>query len=118
MAFEKGNTYGKNTKRGKGKKTIAKESLESLHKIGINPLETSKEIIDSLVNNTDLKNNEKLNLLSILTSLYKYELLTRAEEIKLDELQQENEILKEENQELNNFIGTPQELLQKLKEEN
>lgn len=35
MGFEKGNMYGKYTKRGKGKKTIIFESLEKLNKIGI-----------------------------------------------------------------------------------
>jgi predicted nuclease with TOPRIM domain len=120
MAFEKGNTYGKGRVKGsKNRKTIAKESLEKLTEIGINPLETSKEIIDSLVKDTELKNSEKLNLLSTMTSLFKYELLTRESEIKLDELQQENEELLEENKELREtFIGSPQDLLKKLKEEN
>jgi len=119
MAFEKGNTYGKGRVKGsKNKKTIAKESLAKLTEIGINPLETSKEIIDSLIQDTELKNSEKLNLLSTMTSLFKYELLTRESEIKLDELQRENEDLLEENKELREtFIGTPQELLKKLKEQ-
>ena len=120
MGFEKNNTYGKGRKTGsKNKKTIAKESLNRLTEIGIFPLEVSKEIISSLVADTELKNSEKLSLLSTMTNLFKYELLTRESEIKLDELQQENEDLKEENQELKeSFVGSPLELLKSLKKEN
>jgi len=123
MAFLPGNTYGKGRKPGsKNKKTIAKESLNKLEEIGITPLETSKEIINSLVNNTELKNNEKLQLLNTMTSLFKYQLLTRAEEIKLDELQNEIIELENENQQLKDeqnliFQGSPQDLLEHLKKE-
>jgi len=123
MAFLPGNTYGKGRIPGsKNKKTIAKESLNQLQSIGINPLETSKEIINSLVNNTELKNSEKLNLLNTMTSLFKYQLLTRAEEIKLDELQTEIQELEQENQQLKDeqnliFQGSPQDLLDHLKKE-
>ena len=46
MGFQKGNDFGKKSKRGKGKKTIVFESLDKLNKIGITPLQTSKDIID------------------------------------------------------------------------
>ena len=98
MTFEKGNTFGKGRKSGsKNKKTIVKESLDKLNKIGITPLETSKSIIDKLVEDTELSNKEQIQLLSVMTSLYKYELLTRSEEIRLDELQKENILISEEN---------------------
>lgn len=117
MGFEKGNQHGKKTKRGKAKKTIIKESLDRLQEIGITPLQNSKTIIDNLLAQEDLSVKDSLNLLTILTSLYKYELLTRAEEIKLDELLQENEELINENQELKQIFDSPQDLLKKLKEE-
>ncbi|WP_324172279.1 hypothetical protein [Sulfurimonas sp.] len=119
MGFEKGNTYGKGRAKGsQNKKTIAKESLNRLTQIGINPLSTSKALIDNLVANTELKNSEQLQLLNTMTSLFKYELLTRESEIKLDELQQENEELSKENKELKeNFVGTPLELLKELKKD-
>ena len=114
--FEKGNTYGKGRPRGsKNKRTIAFESLKNLTDVGINPLQTSKTLIEQLVKDTDLKNSDKLNLLSTMTNLFKYQLLTRAEEIRLFELTQENEELKEK---IDTFIGTPQDLLRKLEEEN
>lgn len=120
MGFEKNNTYGQGRKTGsKNKKTIAKESLNRLTEIGIFPLEVSKEIISSLVADTELKNSEKLSLLSTMTNLFKYELLERKDEIKLDELTKEVEELKDENKELKeNFVGTPMELLKSLKKEN
>lgn len=119
MAFEKGNKLGALSKRGRGRKQIAKESLDTLEKIGINPINVSKDLIDGLVKNTEMKNTEKLQLLSIMTSLYKYSLLTRAEEIKLDELQQENEILEKENQDLKDkyLVADTKDLLETLKQE-
>ena len=120
MTFEKGNTFGKGRKSGsKNKKTIAKESLNRLAEIGIFPLEVSKEIISSLVENSELKATEKLNLLSTMVGLFKYELLERKDEIKLFELQEENEELTKENIELKeSFIGTPLDLLKSLKKDN
>lgn len=119
MGFEKGNTYGKYTKRGKGKKTIIFESLEKLNKIGITPLATSKELIENLLDSKELSNKERLNLLGILTSLFKYEMLTRSEEIKLDELQKENEELITKNEQLTKTIiaDSTADLLKQLKEE-
>lgn len=119
MGFQKGNTYGKNTKRGKAKKTIVYESLEQLKSIGITPLETSKELIENLLSNKELSNKEKLNLLTILTSLFKYQLLSRADEVKLDELQKENEELITKNEQLTNTIiaDSTEDLLKQLKEE-
>jgi len=118
MGFKKGNTYGTKTKRGKAKKTIAYESLAKLNSIGITPLETSKKLIDKLIQNDELKNTEQLQLLNTMTNLFKYEMITRAEEIKLDELQKENEVLQNENNLLkDNFIGTPLELLQQIQGE-
>lgn len=117
--FKPNNNHGKGRIAGsKNKKTIAKESLLALETIGINPLETSKSLIDNLINNTDLKNSEQLQLLSTMTNLFKYQLLTRAEEIKLDELQIEIQDLQQENKSLKEnpyFVGTNQELLEELK---
>ena len=117
MAFEKGNTYGKGRVKGsKNRKTIIKESLNKLKEIGINPLRVSKELIDTLTANTEMSNKEKISLLGLMTSLFKYELLERKDEIKLDELLEENEVLAKENEDLKlNFIGTPAELLESLK---
>ena len=114
MGFEKGNTYGTTTKRGKGKKTIAMESLKKLNEIGITPLETSNDLINGLLNNKDMTIDNKLKLLNITSSMFKYSLLTRSDEIKMDELQNENEILLEENQ---NLELTTKELLNQLKNE-
>ena len=118
MGFQKCNDFGKKSKRGKGKKTIVFESLDKLNKIGITPLQTSKDIIESLVNNSELSNKEQLSLLGIMTSLYRYELLTRSEEIKLDELQKENEELLSKNEQLNKTIisDSTQDLLKQLQE--
>ena len=120
MGFKQGNKHGKGRVNGsKNKKTIVKESLDRLNKIGITPLQTSKEIIDKLVQDTELSNKEQIQLLSVMTSLYKYELLTRSEEIKLDELQKENIDLIEENKKLkDNFVGDTQDLLKHLQGEN
>ena len=113
--FEKGNTYSKGRPKGsKNKKTIAKESLNTLNKIGINPMKVSKQLIDALVQNTELSNKDQIALLNSMTSLYKYQLLTRAEEIRLDELMQENEEIKQENEQLKRFVGTPQDLMKEL----
>lgn len=123
MPFLPNNTHGKGRIPGsKNRKTIVKESFNQLQEIGITPLETSQDLILSLTNSTELKNSEKLNLLSTMTNLFKYQLLTRAEEIKLDELQNEIEELAEENQQLKDeknliFQGSPQELIQHLKKE-
>ena len=118
MGFKKNNTFGQGRKKGsKNKKTIVKESLNKLNEIGINPLTTSKELIDQLIKDTEITNKDKLALLGTMTHLFKYELLTRAEEIKLDELQQENEVLTDENKNLKEFIGTTNELLEQLKKE-
>ena len=114
--FEKGNKFGGRPIGSRNKKTIATESLQALNLIGINPIETSKILIDGLVNNTELSNKEQISLLSVMSSLWKFSLLTRAEEIRLDELQHEKEILQVENQNLKDFIGTPDELLKQLKE--
>ena len=116
MGFKKGNLHGQGRVKGsKNKKTIIKESLDLLNKNGITPLVTSKEIIDSLVQNSELKPSEQIQLLNTMTSLFRYELLTRSEEIKLDELQKENVDLQEENKKLkNDFIGTPLELLKQI----
>ena len=119
MGFKKGNTYGTKTKRGKAKKTIAYESLAKLNDIGITPLETSKKLIDKLVQNNELKNTEQLQLLNTMTNLFKYEMITRAEEIKLDELQNEIEVLQNENNLLKDeFVGDTQDLLRHLQGKN
>jgi len=122
MGFTKGNKLSSGRPAGsKNKKTIAFESLKSLSDIGITPLETSKFLINSLVQDTELKNSEKIQLLSTMTSLFKYQLLSRAEEIRLDELQQENNELEEQNKALQQekdtyFCGTPEQLLKTLQE--
>ncbi len=120
MGFKKGNTFGRETKRGRAKKTIVKESLQRLNDLGITPLETSKELIDSLLKDTDITNKEKIQLLGLFQGLFKYELLTRAEELKLTELETDNEKLEETNQKLEDFImaDSPQELLKILNGEN
>ena len=113
MAFEKGNKLGKLSKRGKAKKTVIKESFEALKKVGLNPLEVSREMIDSLINNTSLSNKEQIALLQVVTSLFKYQLLTRAEELKLQELQEDIQEIKETKRE----VLTTSEILKKLKED-
>jgi len=119
MAFEKGNTHGKGRPKGSlNKKTIIKNSLEKINEVGLTPLDTSKEIIDSLLNNKEIDINQKIKLLSVTTNLIKYELLTMSEIANLDEVILENEKLKEENEILkSNFVGTTQDLLKKLKKE-
>lgn len=121
--FLKGNTYGQGRPKGsKNKKTIVKESLERLNEVGIKPLETTNEILSSLLNNKDTSIDQKIKLLGVTTSLLKYELLTRSEEIKYDELLTENLELKEKNQELKDskdtyFTGSPQDLIKELKKQ-
>jgi predicted HTH domain antitoxin len=121
--FQKGNTYGQGRPKGsKNKKTIVKESLERLNEVGITPLETTNEILSSLLNNSETSIDQKIKLLGVTTGLLKYELLTRSEEIKYDELLTENEELKQKNKELTDsketyFTGSPQDLLEELKKE-
>ena len=122
MGFTKGNKLSTGRPKGsKNKRTIAFESLKSLSDIGITPLQTSKTLIDSLVQDTELKNSEKLQLLGTMTSLFKYQLLSRSDEIRLDELQEENNNLEEQNKILleekaSYFIGTSDDLLKTLQE--
>ena len=122
MSFTKGNKLSTGRPKGsKNKRTIAFESLKSLSDIGITPLQTSKTLIDSLVQDTELKNSEKLQLLGTMTSLFKYQLLSRSDEIRLDELQEENNDLEEQNKILleekaSYFIGTSDDLLKTLQE--
>lgn len=118
MGFTKGNKHGKGRIKGsQNKKTVAFESLDKLKAVGIEPLTTAKEIITKLLNNNDLSIKESISLLGIMTNLFKYELITRVEEIKFDELLKENEELQTENIVLNEIIAdSPKELLLKLKE--
>ena len=113
MGFEKGNTLGKYTKRGKGKKTIVRESINALESIGINPIEISKEIIDNLAKNSSLSNKEQISFLQTMTQLFKYSLLTKAEMMRLREIEEEIKEVKE----VNESILSSHELLKKLKEE-
>lgn len=118
MGFEKGNAYGKGRVKGsKNKKTIAKESISKLNEIGISPVTISNEIIESLLNNEELSIKEQILLLQTTSSLFKYEILTKSEKLKMELLLKENIDLKEEVKELTNFIGTPLELLNKIKED-
>lgn len=121
MAFIKGNTYSNGRPPGsRNKKTIIKESLERLTSCGITPVETSNEIITSLLQNSEMDINQKLKLLNITSSLMKYELLTRAEEIKLDEVLTENEELRETVAEQQSIIAdtsSAAEILKQLQQE-
>ena len=116
--FQKGNKLGGRKPGSLNKKTIVRESLERLNDVGIMPLETTNEILNSLLKNDDISIDQKIKLLNVTTGLMKYELLTRSEEIKYDELMTENEILQQENNKLKeSFIGDTQDLLKHLKEQ-
>ena len=117
--FKKGNKFGKGRPAGsKNKKTIVKESLERLNEVGITPLETTNEILNSLLKNDDISIDQKIKLLNVTTGLLKYELLTREQEVKYDELMTENELLEQENNKLKeSFIGDTKDLLKHLQEQ-
>ncbi len=117
--FKKGNKFGKGRPAGsKNKKTIVKESLQRLNEVGITPLETTNEILNSLLKNTDITIDQKIKLLNVTTGLLKYELLTREQEVKYDELMTENDQLKQENSRLKeSFIGDTKDLLKHLQEQ-
>jgi hypothetical protein len=115
MGFQKGNKLGNGRPKGAlNKKTIIKDSLNKLNEVGLYPLETSKELINSLLTNSDMNTNEKIKLLNVTTNLMKYELLTMSEIANLDEQILLNEELKKENETLK---LTTNELLQQLKKE-
>ena len=128
MAFEKGNKLSNGRPIGSlNKKTIATESLNKLHEIGISPIEVSNELINSLFKNNDLSTENKIKLLHVTGSLWKYETLSEMEKesilLKKEELQIRREELKKDQkiiiQESNKDViaESPQELLKKLKQE-
>lgn len=111
MGFEKGNTYGKYTKRGKGKKTIIKDAITSLEMAGIKPFEVTQELLTNLTKKDKQTIQEQELIFKIVSTLYKYESLTKAEEHKLIELTKEVQELKEDTK---NILST-NEILQQLK---
>ena len=120
MGFEKGNNLS--TGRPKGalnKKTIIKQSLEKLNDVGITPLETSKNIIDSLINNTEISIDQKIKLLQVTSTLIKYQTMDIAQLANLDDVVTENEGLKNDIKELKDkyLVADSQELLAQLKKE-
>ena len=61
MAFEKGNKLSNGRPPGSlNKRTIIKQSLQKLNKIGISPLETSNKIINSLLDNSEITIDQKI----------------------------------------------------------
>ena len=116
MGFKKNNIYGSTSKRGKGKKTLVKEATDLLKKVGIAPVKTSYEILTDLLTNEDLSADQKIKIFNITSNLWKYEILSKPEATRMDQLEKENQVLINENQDLKDFIGTPDELLKQLKE--
>jgi len=120
MAFEKGNKLSTGRPKGSlNKKTIIKQSLEKLNNVGITPLETSKEIIDSLLNNQDITIDQKLKLLQITAALIKYQTMDISQLASMNEIIAENEELKEEVKNIKEtyLVGGPADVLKALKQE-
>ena len=114
VGFKKNNNYGSISKRGKGKKTLVKEAINKLKKVGITPVHTSNEILTKLLSKEDLTPDQYIKILNITCGLWKYEILSRPEAIRMDQLEKDNEVLLQENKDLKDFIGTPDELLKEL----
>ena len=113
MGFKKGNQFGKDTKRGKGKKTIVKEAITNLEKAGIKVFDLTSDLIKSLSITDKTTLQEKELLFKILQSMYKYDSLTKNEQVQVDQLLTDVQEIKEKQ---DNFIlGTTNELLTSLK---
>jgi len=120
MAFERGNKLSTGRPRGSlNKRTILKQAIQKLNDVGIKPLETSKEIIDSLLNNSEITIDQKIKLLQVTSTLIKYQTMDINQLANMDEVIAENEELKEEVKDLKEtyIIGDAQDVLKALKQE-
>lgn len=112
MPFEKNNNYGKFTKRGPGKKRLVKDAMSNLEKAGINVFGLTSELINSMKITKDTSLQEKELLFKILHSMFKYDSLTKVESLEINNIKEEIEKIKTDS---TIFTGTPEELLQSLK---
>lgn len=120
MPFEKGNTLSTGRPKGSlNKKTIIKQSLQKLNSVGIQPLETTKEIIHSLMSNSEITIDQKIKLLQVTSSLIKYQTMSISEISNMNDVLDENDELKKENQELKDkyLVADTKDLLETLKED-